>query len=121
MSESTDLPVTQRRVSAAGTPPPATSAARSVFHQVTLPPAPKLPEIVIRKDVPLPAPRISNRHSQLRAAALQMQVGDSIELPLKHAHSLMRMARRAGDACTPPRHFIFRRLSDARGAVWRDR
>lgn len=115
-----DLPVRQRRISAAGSPAPETTAPRSVFDQAR--PSKDAPiEIVIRKGVPIPAARTTPGCSVLVKAAQQMEPGDSVELPLTQAKSLMRIARKVGDAIRPPRHFVFRKLSDELGAVWRDR
>lgn len=113
-----DIPVTQRRTSAAGAPRPATTAARSVFEQWRKPARLPLPDIVVRKGVPLPGADHA-RTAVLANAAKAMEVGDSVELPLRYARSLMRVARRFGDACVPTRTFAFRQLTADAGGVWR--
>lgn len=113
------LPV-QRIVSAAGQPRPATSAVRSAFDAavaLTAPPA----TIAIRRGIAPPPGPTSRGSGVYRKAAAEMEVGDSAVLPLHQAKSLMRIARKFGNGCEPPRHFMFRTLDEHTAGVWRDR
>lgn len=118
-----DMPVRQSRISAAGTQPPSTTAPRSVFDQVKPPQAqqasPTQPaEVVVRKGVPLPMP-LTRQNGATLPALRSMEVGDSVELPLKQARGFYSHAKKFGSQSTPVRKFVFRRLNDVSGGIWR--
>lgn len=112
----------QRSVSAAGRPPPATTAARSAFDLVPKKAGtPKtrtrldLTAVEVRTDVPIPElahrPRPGNTYIEL---AKRMPVGSCVELPERSACSLVSAGTKAG------MKFTRRRLTDAGTyGVWR--
>ena len=118
------MPMQQRQVPAAGLPPPTTSAPRSAFElaraqaKAASARAP-LPEITIRKGVPLPPDLRRRATNTLQSVVESMEVGDSVELPIKAAKSLIRTAGKFGPSCTPRRQFVYRKLSATTGGVWR--
>lgn len=116
------LPIRQRTVSAseAEVIKPA-GAVSSVFDagrkargpRVMLPPL-DVAKLQIRKDVPLPPPSGSvTRASRYKALLDRMQPGDSVELPRRHASSLVAYAREHGIKVA------VRRVSGEVTALWR--
>lgn len=120
--------IVQRRVPAAGMPAPATTGPRSVFDiacapkaaaKNAAPAAVPAAELTIRRGVPMP--RVLGRSGGMYLPViLQMQVGDSVELPAWKAKSFMARCKEFAKTCQPPRHFAVRKLSATHSGVWRD-
>lgn len=93
-------------------------AGRKAKAAAALPP-PNADKIVIRKGVPIPG-AVRVRGGVYLPVIKQMQPGDSVELPLQQAKSFYARAKEHGKTVAPPQHFVMRKLSDTKGAVWRD-
>jgi len=111
---------THRVVAAAGSRPPDTTAASSVFSAARpkrKPPTYSAPidphTIAIRKGVPIQPHRRNGSTSTYRTLMERMTKGDMVELPNSKAKSLYSWANANGVKAS------MRRLTDSTSGVWR--